>query len=65
MPNLEFDAMIDKLLEGISHTMLATGDKGTGKTHAMFGTIGDPGMILYFAQKLFHRKSVSKTNISI
>jgi len=57
--------MIDKLLEGISHTMLATGDKGTGKTHAMFGTIGDPGMILYFAQKLFHRKSVSKTNISI
>lgn len=53
---LEFPDILESLLKGISHAFLAVGAKDSGKTHSLFGTLSDPGIILYFAKSLFTRK---------
>lgn len=36
--------------------MFSLGAEGSGKTHSLYGTLSDPGLILYFAAALFKRK---------
>ncbi|EAR85881.2 kinesin motor catalytic domain protein (macronuclear) [Tetrahymena thermophila SB210] len=61
----EFPQIIDNLLKGVSHALLAFGAQDSGKTHSIFGTLSDPGLLLYFAQSLFSKKSQSSSMISI
>ncbi|KAL4510623.1 hypothetical protein ABPG72_004777 [Tetrahymena utriculariae] len=61
----EFPQIIDNLLKGVSHALLAFGAQDSGKTHSIFGTLSDPGLLLYFAQSLFSKKSQGSSMISI
>ncbi|KAL4464019.1 hypothetical protein ABPG74_005956 [Tetrahymena malaccensis] len=61
----EFPQIIDNLLKGVSHALLAFGAQDSGKTHSIFGTLSDPGLLLYFAQSLFSKKSQASSMISV
>lgn len=45
--------MVDRCLEGINTCCIAYGAAGTGKTHAVVGTEGDPGLLRRVAARLF------------
>jgi hypothetical protein len=45
--------LVDWILAGSNATVLTWGDKQTGKTHTMFGSTRDPGLVPRFAQGLF------------
>lgn len=51
---LEFPRIIESLLKGVSHAFLGIGGSGSGKTHSIFGTLSDPGLLLHFIENLFN-----------
>lgn len=45
--------MSSNIMQGISSTVIAFGSANTGKTHTMFGTVEDPGIVYMILDDIF------------